>query len=576
MKENNSAITDFDTLSYSKASSFENCERKFSFSYVEKIRTESGIHAAVGTFVHEIIEEFYNQNNFFDYIKNDSDKELAYLSSLFEKNWSKQKNSLQRLYNKEKRTPVEYKSLEEWVKTLIKNYIELEIFISQNSDLYPDLQITQNISIFNEKKFTKYFNHDNHNKLQSFELQGYIDRLIFSNDLLHCSIVDIKTGKPSSFGKEDKKDQIRTYQYLVTNGNSEDFDTTKNFVVTSGYLFYLGGKNIDPKKRIVKVSEDDFNDIDNFINNKFEKTLENVLSKRNLDIEIYDSEGVKSPWKTKKQVLCGWCDYKSVCDEWVEKIIDSNSVYPVNQAFKKLRHSGGVDNISKFQSTKTITAFQNTDKTLSALLTYFDEIFKPFLKTYLESLKTQKDIDDDVKLVESNLKKFIKQASSEDELINSELKKILLKLVGDKENDTDAWELVINGINLINNNKDKVDNIDFKEFESFLVSARKKWKNSFEKNKNSLSFIDLINMVNTIYNYKFFNIKLKTPIKNFKNYLNDFVNLIHTVDKNLDKKDGTSVLSSKNKEVELKINKLLNLLENYQNSLESFSKLKIK
>ena len=188
MKENNSAITDFDTLSYSKASSFENCERKFSFSYLEKIRTESGIHAAVGTFVHEIIEEFYNQNNFFDHVKNDSDKELAYLSTLFEKNWSKQKNSLQRLYSKEKRTPVEYKSLEEWVKTLIKNYIELEIFISQNSDLYPDLQITQNISIFNEKKFTKYFNHDNNNKLQSFELQGYIDRLIFSNDLLLCWI----------------------------------------------------------------------------------------------------------------------------------------------------------------------------------------------------------------------------------------------------------------------------------------------------------------------------------------------------------------------------------------------------
>ena len=148
-----------------------------------------------------------------------------------------------------------------------------------------------------------------------------------------------------------------------------------------------------------------------------------------------------------------------------------------------MRHSGGVDNISKFQSTKTITAFQNTDKTLSALLTYFDEIFKPFLKTYLESLKTQKDIDDDVKLVESNLKKFIKQASSEDELINSELKKILLKLVGDKENDTDAWELVINGINLINNNKDKVDNIDFKEFESFLVSAEKNGKIHLKKIK---------------------------------------------------------------------------------------------
>lgn len=576
MKENYSAITSFDTLSYSKASSFENCERKFSFSYVEKIKTESGIHAAVGTFVHEIIEEFYNQNNFFDYIKNDSDKELAYLSESFEKNWSKQKNSLQRLYNKEKKTPVEFESLEEWVKTLIKNYIELEIFISQNSDLYPDLQITQDISIFNEKRFTKYFDFENYDKLQSFELQGYIDRLIFSNDLLHCSIVDLKTGKPSSFGKEDKKDQIRTYQYLVTKGHGEEFEIQKNIVVTNGYLFYLGGKNIDPKKRILKVSKDDFNDIDNFINNKFEKTLENVLSKRNLDVEIYNSESVKSPWKAKKQILCAWCDYKSICDEWVEKIIDKKSAYPANQAFKKLRHSGGIDSISKFQSLKTMNTFQNTNKTLDTLLTYFDETFKPSLKTYLEVLKTRKDIDDDLKLVESSLKKFIKQATSEDKLINEEIKKVLLKLVSDKNNETDSWDLVINGINLIKNNRDTIENIDFKEFEIFLVHARKKWKNSFEKKENSLSFVELIDMVNTIYNYKFFNIKLKTPIKNFNNYLVDFSDLIQSVDRTLEKKDASNVLVSKNKDLHIKINKLLNLLENYQNSLESFSKLKIK
>ena len=576
MKENYSAITSFDTLSYSKASSFENCERKFSFSYVEKIKTESGIHAAVGTFVHEIIEEFYNQNNFFDYIKNDSDKELAYLSESFEKNWSKQKNSLQRLYNKEKKTPVEYESLEEWVKTLIKNYIELEIFISQNSDLYPDLQITQDISIFNEKRFTKYFDFENNDKLQSFELQGYIDRLIFSNDLLHCSIVDLKTGKPSSFGKEDKKDQIRTYQYLVTEGNSDEFDTQKNFVVTNGYLFYLGGKNIDPKKRILKVSESDFNNIDTFISNKFEKTLKNVLSKRSLDIEIYNSEGVKSPWKAKKQILCGWCDYKSICDEWIEKIIDSNSAFPANQAFQKLRHSGGVDNISKFQSSKTMTAFQNTNKSLDALLTYFDETFKPFLKTYLEVLKTWSDIDDELKLVESSLKKFIKQGTSENKIINEEIKKILLQLVSDKTCNTDSWELVIKGINLIKNNKDTIDNIDFKEFEIFLVDARKKWKNSIEKKESSFSFVELIDVVDTIYDYKFFNVKLRTPIKNFKNYLNEFSDLIQTVNKTIGGEDDCTVLFSKNKELHLKINKLLNLLENYQNSLESFSKLKIK
>ena len=83
-------------------------------------------------------------------------------------------------------------------------------------------------------------------------------------------------------------------------------------------------------------------------------------------------------------------------------------------------------------------------------------------------------------------------------------------------------------------------------------------------------------MVDTIYDYKFFNVKLRTPIKNFKNYLNEFSDLIQTVNKTMGGKDDSTVLFSKNKELHLKINKLLNLLENYQNSLESFSKLKIK
>ena len=91
-----------------------------------------------------------------------------------------------------------------------------------------------------------------------------------------------------------------------------------------------------------------------------------------------------------------------------------------------------------------------------------------------------------------------------------------------------------------------------------------------------MSFVELIDMVSTIYDYKFFNIKLKTPIKNFNNYLYDFSDLIQSVSKTLEKKDDSTVLLSNNKELHLKINKLLNLLKNYQNSLENFSKLKIK
>ena len=84
-----SDITDFNTLSFSKASSFNDCEKKFSFSYVEKIRTKSGIHASVGTFVHEIIEEFFNQDDYLDLMNNDNEKELSYLTTIFEESWKK-------------------------------------------------------------------------------------------------------------------------------------------------------------------------------------------------------------------------------------------------------------------------------------------------------------------------------------------------------------------------------------------------------------------------------------------------------------------------------------------------------
>ena len=54
-----SELKKIDPLSHSKTASYINCERKFSFNYLESIKEPSGIHAAVGTFVHSVIEEFY-------------------------------------------------------------------------------------------------------------------------------------------------------------------------------------------------------------------------------------------------------------------------------------------------------------------------------------------------------------------------------------------------------------------------------------------------------------------------------------------------------------------------------------
>ena len=61
-------------LSHSKTSAFVNCQRKFSFSYLEGIKEPSSIHAAVGTFVHSVIEEYFkhedNPNPYFNWIQN--------------------------------------------------------------------------------------------------------------------------------------------------------------------------------------------------------------------------------------------------------------------------------------------------------------------------------------------------------------------------------------------------------------------------------------------------------------------------------------------------------------------------
>ena len=55
-----SELKKIDPLSHSKTASYSNCERKFSFNYLESIKEPSGIHAAVGTYVHSVIENFYN------------------------------------------------------------------------------------------------------------------------------------------------------------------------------------------------------------------------------------------------------------------------------------------------------------------------------------------------------------------------------------------------------------------------------------------------------------------------------------------------------------------------------------
>ena len=55
-----SKLPNYQPLSHSRRSKFEECPRAFSFSYLEKIPQTNNIYAGVGTFVHSVIEDFYN------------------------------------------------------------------------------------------------------------------------------------------------------------------------------------------------------------------------------------------------------------------------------------------------------------------------------------------------------------------------------------------------------------------------------------------------------------------------------------------------------------------------------------
>ena len=148
-----SELKKIDPLSHSKTASYSNCERKFSFNYLESIKEPSGIHAAVGTYVHSVIENFYNtekaQNPYFDW--NGSSN---YLLDIHENLWKKHKRYLSFLFDKEKtKVNNSFKSVEEWVNQLLLNYIELEDWIQNESDLI-NLKFSKEAPLINDLNIT--------------------------------------------------------------------------------------------------------------------------------------------------------------------------------------------------------------------------------------------------------------------------------------------------------------------------------------------------------------------------------------------------------------------------------------
>ena len=410
-----SELKKIDPLSHSKTASYSNCERKFSFNYLESIKEPSGIHAAVGTYVHSVIENFYNtekeQNPYFDWSGSSN-----YLLDIHENLWKKHKRYLSFLFNKEKtKVNNSFKSVEEWVNQLLLNYIELEDWIQNESDLL-NLKFSKEAPLINDLNITNelYVKQEIKTEENSFVLRGYIDRLQ-ETEKGNKIIIDIKTGKPPSSLDNEKSDQIKSYALLYGEENVEE-----------GYVYFLGEKNISPEKRIFKVTIEDIDENKKY----YVKTFDSMTMKSKFDIENYSQDVFADVWKPKINPFCNWCFYKNGCPEWVKVYQNNDLSKLLNKFYSKLRHKGGVSKLEKEVQEEIVSIFAKFKDLDLDIQQNLQSLFQNQLQELLNTI--------------TSLNNIKKQNSVINEVLNKV--KILLSEVSEVESISSNKELLDNFI----------------------------------------------------------------------------------------------------------------------------------
>jgi len=421
-----SKLVNYQPLSHSRRTKFEECPRAFSFSYLEKIPQLDNIYAAVGTFIHAVIEDFYNDTSNKNPRNYKGDDSLRHFENAFKNRFEKEGQNLIELYNKSE-VNNSFTSLEAWLESLMKSYIAIEEFIHNsetkenekfknltNFEFWPseDEEDLSNSELLMEKKFDVKIYTENNDEIS---ITGFIDQLIqsrtsdennyqdaqgslfeekkqkISEKRIHSrtTIIDIKTSKPPKNIKS-YEDQLNTYAMFIT----KEPEVINKSDLNAG-LFFLGGEEQDVTKRIFTLEQLSVEEIEK----KFLISSQTIQSIHEKDIKTYEQNKLESEiWEPQPNKLCNWCWYKNLCPYWVER---KNSKLEVEELSKKLyqvRHSGGV----QYGYEREIKAemIQNINQLDEVLL---EEIKNAILKS---------------KTIERQFDFFIKENEIEDPLFN--------------------------------------------------------------------------------------------------------------------------------------------------------------
>jgi hypothetical protein len=464
-----SKLPSYQPLSHSRRSKFKECPRAFSFSYLEKIPQVDNIYAGVGTFVHSVIEDFYsNPKN--PNPRNYKGKEsLGHFTTEFNKRFEKDGAKLKDLFAISE-VNNNFSTLEEWLETLIKNYITIEKFIHDNKNIEDEkfefleyLQFwpsasEQDLSKSNltmEKKFDITLDDATNGEIT---VTGFIDQLIDSsentssnNDIRdqtsffeggkkdiatkkvpeskYVTIIDIKTSKPPKNIKL-YEDQLNTYaMFLEKDSFSQKKHITKENIVAG--LFFLGGEGQKAENRIFLLQ-----DIETIgIEEKFIKSKLSIEQIHNQDLNNYANSNISDIWETKPNKLCNWCWYKNLCPFWIEKKNTNISIDKLVTKLSELRHAGGaIKNSERDSSAVLLQEINSKDITIENNIRELVKKIKK-VKNQFDNFKKEIDIFDPLHELKTEIKNFLFLLRQEDlsEMFSNFIKKESVNFSSEKK-----------------------------------------------------------------------------------------------------------------------------------------------
>jgi len=250
--------------SHSRLSTFEQCPLKFKYKYKDKIpELKKTIEAHLGRIVHKTLEWFYIE------LKKGKIPTIEELIVYYTQKWEEKYEPSITITKKEV-TINDY--FNKGVQYLLKYYMKHKPFDDNTLEV--------------EKKII--INLDENGK---YKIQGFIDRLAYNRETKEFEVHDYKTANtPPAIEKIENDRQLALYSIAIKNL----FGSDKKICLVWHYLAHD-----------IRICS--------------RRTNEQLEQLKKETIELIQKIESTTKFPAYISRLCDWCEYKSICQAWVEK-----------------------------------------------------------------------------------------------------------------------------------------------------------------------------------------------------------------------------------------------------------------